>query len=139
DAIQRVGKRTDANINIGGSNEKTDYYVSLGYLNDQGYILNSDFQRFNGRINVNSQIKDWLKAGVNISAAMSEGSLASDAATGNANSYVNPFSFIRGLGSIYPVHACAATSGAPVVAPVTGDRYNDCGMHSGAINSPSGA
>ena len=139
DAIQRVGKRTDANMNIGGSNEKTDYYVSLGYLNDEGYILNSDFQRFNGRINVNSQIKDWLKAGVNISGAMSEGSLASDASTGNGNSYINPFSFIRGLGSIYPVHAFDATTGAPVVDPVTGEQYYDYGMHPGAVNRPSGA
>src|SRR5690606_36214891 len=83
DAMQRVGKRTDANVNMGGSDEKTDYYVSLGYLNDEGYILNSDFERFNGRINVNSQIKDWLKAGVNISGATSQGSLATDASTGN--------------------------------------------------------
>ncbi|MGJ1205872.1 SusC/RagA family TonB-linked outer membrane protein [Sphingobacterium lactis] len=139
DAIQRVGKRTNANVNLSGSNDKTDYYVSLGYLNDEGYILNSDLQRFNGRMNVNSQIKDWLKAGVNISGTMSEGSMASDAATGNAASYVNPFSFIRGLGSIYPVHAFDATTGAPVINEVTGEHYYDYGMHPGAVNRPSGA
>lgn len=139
DAMQRVGKRTDANVNMGGSDEKTDYYVSLGYLNDEGYILNSDFERFNGRINVNSQIKDWLKAGVNISGATSQGSLATDASTGNGASYVNPFSFIRGLGSIYPVHAYDATTGAPVLDPISGEHLYDYGLQPGAVARPSGA
>ncbi|MFD1769533.1 SusC/RagA family TonB-linked outer membrane protein [Sphingobacterium suaedae] len=139
DAIQRTGKRTDANVNFSGSAEKSDFYVSLGYLNDQGYILNSDFKRFNGRINVNSQLKEWLKAGVNISAASSTGSLAVDASTGNASSFVNPFSFIRGLGPIYPVHAYDHASGEPIYDAVTGEHYYDYGMHPGALNRPNGA
>ncbi|MFD2741814.1 MULTISPECIES: SusC/RagA family TonB-linked outer membrane protein [Sphingobacterium] len=139
DAVQRTGKRTDANMNISGGNEKTDYYVSLGYLNDQGYIINSDFKRFNGRINVNSQVKDWLKAGVNISGSNSEGTMAVDASTGNASSFVNPFSFIRGLGSIYPIHAYDATTGDPIINPVTGEHYYDYGIHPGSQNRPQGA
>ncbi|PRD46435.1 SusC/RagA family TonB-linked outer membrane protein [Sphingobacterium haloxyli] len=139
DAIQRTGKRTDANLNVAGSADNSDYYVSLGYLNDQGYVLNSDFQRFNGRVNVNSQIKDWLRTGVNISGSTSTGTLAVDASTGNGNSYVNPFNFIRGLGSIYPVHAYDHTTGAPIVDEVTGTHYYDYGMHPGAINRPGGA
>ncbi|WDF69276.1 SusC/RagA family TonB-linked outer membrane protein [Sphingobacterium oryzagri] len=139
DAIQRTGKRTDANLNFSGSDAKSDYYVSAGYLNDQGYILNSDFKRFNGRVNVNSQLKDWLKAGVNISAASSTGTLAVDASTGNASSFVNPFSFIRGLGPIYPVRAYDQATGAPIIDPTTGEHYYDYGMHPGAVNRPNGA
>lgn len=139
DAIQRTGHRTDANVNVSGSDEKTDYYVSLGYLDDKGYILNSDFRRFNGRLNVNSQIKPWLKTGVNISGATSTATLAADASTDNANSYVNPFNFIRGIGSIYPVRAYDHVTGAPVINELTGEHYYDYGMHPGAKNRPGGA
>ena len=47
--MERTGKRTDANISTAGSTEKSDYLISLGYLNDQGFILKSDFRRFNAR------------------------------------------------------------------------------------------
>ncbi|MCA5004343.1 SusC/RagA family TonB-linked outer membrane protein [Sphingobacterium bovistauri] len=139
DAIQRAGKRSDANLSLSGSADKSDYFVSLGYLNDQGYVLNSDFKRFNGRVNVNTQVKDWLKTGVNLTAASSTGSLAADASSGNAASFVNPFNFIRGLGSIYPVHAYDHSTGEPIYNSVNGEHYYDYGMHPGAKNRPSGA
>lgn len=139
DAMQRTGNRTDANLNFSGGLDKSDYYVSVGYLNDQGYIINSDFKRFNGRINVNSQIKDWVKAGVNISGSSSSGTLAADASTGNAASFVNPFNFIRGLGPIYPIHAYDANTGEPIINALTGEHYYDYGAHPGAVNRPTGA
>lgn len=139
EGVQRKGKRSDANVSMSGSNEKSDYYASVGYLNDQGYILNSDFKRFNGRANVNSQVKDWLKVGVNLSASSSTGSLAADAASGDGAAFVNPFNFIRGLGSIYPIHAYNPTTGEPVYNEVTGQQYYDYGMFPGAVNRPGGA
>jgi len=137
--MQRTGKRSDANISMSGSNEKSDYYASVGYLNDQGYLINSDFKRFNGRVNVNTQVKSWLRTGVNISAANSVGSLAADESTGNGASFVNPFNFIRGMGPIYPVHAFNPTTGAPVYNELTGEQYFDYGIFPGAQNRPTGA
>ncbi|MFZ4862561.1 SusC/RagA family TonB-linked outer membrane protein [Sphingobacterium sp. Mn56C] len=138
-AIQRVGKRTDVNTSFSGSSEHNDFFASVGYLNDQGYLLNSDFKRFNGRINLNSQVKSWLKTGVNVSGANSQGTMAVDASSGDAASFSNPFNFIRGLGPIYPVHAYDLTTGAPVINPLTGEQYYDYGMHPGAKIRPAGA
>ena len=138
-AIQRTGKRRDANINLSGSNEQTSYYTSLGYLNEDGYLLNSDFKRFSARVNVDSKVKSWIKAGVSMYGSGSDGKLAVDAATGSASAYVNPFNFIRGLGPIYPVHAFDPTTGEPVIDPVTGKQYFDYGLQPGAISRPSGA
>ncbi|MEN5235515.1 TonB-dependent receptor [Sphingobacterium faecium] len=138
DKMLRTGKRSDANLSVSGSAEKTDYYVSLGYLKDEGYVIGSDFERFNGRVNLNTTVKSWLKTGVNLSASSSTGSVASDASTNSANSFINPFNFIRGLGSIYPVHAWDAT-GKAVLDPITGIQMYDYGMHTGSVNRPSGA
>lgn len=136
--LQRTGNRTDANISTSGRNDKTDYFVSLGYLNDKGFLLKSDFQRFNARVNVNTKLRPWLKTGLNLSGAMSDANIASDASTGNGSSFVNAFSFARGIGPIYPVHAFDA-SGNPIMNTVTGAQWYDYGIHPGAINRPAGA
>ncbi|KQM65232.1 hypothetical protein ASE74_10215 [Pedobacter sp. Leaf216] len=136
--LERTGKRTDANVSTAGKSDKTDYFVSLGYLKDSGFILKSDFERFNARVNVNTKLRSWLKTGLNLSGAMSDANTASDASTGNGSSFVNPFSFARGIGPIYPVHAFNA-AGEPIANSLTGEQWYDYGIHPGAVNRPSGA
>ncbi len=136
--MTRSGVRTDANMSLSGRNDKSDYYVSLGYLNDQGFIIGSDFKRFNARMNVNSQVKPWLKMGLNLSGVLTTVNNASDAATGNGSSFVNAFSFARGMGPIYPVRAFDA-AGQPIINPLTGEQWYDYGLHPGALTRPQGA
>jgi TonB-linked SusC/RagA family outer membrane protein len=136
--LQRTGERLDVNTSFSGKTEKADYYISLGYLKDNGYIIKSDMKRFNGRINVNGQIKPWLKTGLNLSASFSDLTNAQDASTGQSTSIINPFNFARGIGPIYPVFARDA-SGNTIINPTTGEPYYDYGQHPGAINRPSGA
>jgi len=138
DAISRQGKRTDANLNFSGRTEKSDFFVSMGYLNDQGFNIKSDFQRFNARINVNSQIKSWLKTGLNIAGSTTTANTANDSFTGNASSFVNAFSFTRGIGPIYPVRAFDA-AGKPIMNTLTGEQWYDYGNHPGAVARPQGA
>ena len=63
---------------------------------------------------------------------MSDASIASDASTGNGASFVNAFSFARGIGPIYPVHAYDA-AGNPIMNNLTGEQWYDYGIHPGAI------
>ncbi|MCL4642315.1 MAG: TonB-dependent receptor [Olivibacter sp.] len=136
--LERTGKRTDANMSVTGKSEKSDYYVSLGYLNDKGYILQSDYRRFNARLSANSTIKSWLKTGFNLAGSTSDGNLASDASTDNANSYINAFMFSRFIGPIYPVRAFDG-EGNPIMNELTGEQWYDYGFHPGSINRPQGA
>ncbi|QPH37914.1 SusC/RagA family TonB-linked outer membrane protein [Pedobacter endophyticus] len=136
--LKRTGQRTDANVSASGKTEKSDYLISLGYLNDKGFILKSDFRRFNARVNVNTQLKPWLRTGLNLSGSMSDANIASDASTGSNNSFINAFSFARNMGPIYPVHAFDAT-GNPIYNNVTEAQWYDYGIHPDAVNRPSGA
>ncbi|WP_432709316.1 SusC/RagA family TonB-linked outer membrane protein [Pedobacter sp.] len=136
--LTRTGKRTDANVSTSGRTENSDYYITLGYLDDKGYIQKSDFKRFNGRVNVNSQVKPWLKTGLNLSGSFSDGNIASDNATGSNSSFVNVFQFARGMGPIYPVYARDA-AGNTVYNDATKADWYDYGIHPGSLNRPSGA
>lgn len=66
DAITRKGYYQDYNLNLQGRTGSTGYYVSLGYMDTEGLIIGSDFNRFSGRINLDSKFK-WATVGVNTS------------------------------------------------------------------------
>ena len=101
----------------------------LGYLNEEGYILKSDFERFSGRINVNYKANHWLKTGLNISASTSIGNQAQ---TGSSNSFVNPVRFARAVAPIYPIYQHDAAGN--FILDENGNRLYDLND-----NRPSGA
>ena len=53
--------RQEVNLNMSGGSDTTTYYTSLGYIEDVGYSINSDFKRYSARLNVSSRPKDWLQ------------------------------------------------------------------------------
>ncbi len=58
--------RQEYNVQLNGGSEKTDFLVSLGYMNEPAYVMASNFDRFTGRINLNTQVTDWLKGGASM-------------------------------------------------------------------------
>lgn len=107
--LTREGSRGDYGLNFSGGSDKNDYFVSLGYLNEKGFVVKSDYERVTGRVNINSQATDWFKTGLNISGTMTESNQASD---GSSTGYINPFFFARNIGPIYPVYAHDPVTGA---------------------------
>ncbi len=132
--LERNGNRSEVGFSVSSKANKSDYYFSLNYLNDKGFVIKSDFQRINARMAINTQVKDWLKTGVNLTTAI----VSSAQASGDgSNTFINPFVFARGMGPIYPVHAFTST-GAAILDPL-GNQYYDYGIHPGSVNRPSGA
>ena len=106
------GYRQEYNFNANGATEKSDYLVSLGYLDEQGYLKTSGFDRLSARLSGNIQPAEWLKVGVSLNATHQN--FNAGYGTGNANT--NPFNFCRKISPIYPVHAHDLA---------TGDYYRD--------------
>lgn len=102
--ILRTGTRQNADMSYSGGNEKTNYYSSLSYLKDTGYIINSDFERISGRLNVESSLKDWLKIGLGTVLSNTFSNNAVDGVT-SAASFVNPYRSTRLMGPIYSAYA----------------------------------
>jgi len=59
------------NVKVSGATDKTDYYVSLGFKDQEHPHVGNSTERFTAAINFNSQIKKWMKAGVNYKFASS--------------------------------------------------------------------
>jgi TonB-dependent starch-binding outer membrane protein SusC len=56
-------------VSVTGGTAKTSYAVTGGYYGQNGIIIGSNFKRFTGRINLDSEVKDWLKVGASLSYA----------------------------------------------------------------------
>ena len=54
------------NISISGGNDKTSYFVSGGYYNQEGLAARSGYKRYSMRSNINSKVNDWLEFGINL-------------------------------------------------------------------------
>lgn len=59
DEISRNSFRQEASVNFSGGGPKSSYYLSAGFLKDDGPLLNSDLNRGNIRVNMNSDITKW--------------------------------------------------------------------------------
>ena len=66
DEISRTGVITDHNISMSGGSEKSMYYVSLNYFDQQSVLKSADYRRFSGRVNLEQNFNDWLKLSMNM-------------------------------------------------------------------------
>ncbi|MEP6734056.1 MAG: TonB-dependent receptor [Chryseolinea sp.] len=62
--IYRTAPIQTHQLSISGGSDNVQYLVSTGYLNQKGILINSAFQRFSLRANVNVDITKWAKFGV---------------------------------------------------------------------------
>ncbi|MDR0960945.1 MAG: TonB-dependent receptor [Mediterranea sp.] len=66
DAVFRPALMHQHTISAEGGSEKVRYYVSGSYMNQEGTIIGTDFNRFSGRMNLDAQLKSWFKLGLNV-------------------------------------------------------------------------
>lgn len=112
DAVMRdMPVRQEYLFSARGGNEKTKYLISLGYLNEQGLAIQSEFDRLSARLNVDSQLRDWLKAGM--SSAFSVTNSDNIPSSGSNNS--NVWYAAQTIGPIYPLYVRDAATGEPVL------------------------
>jgi TonB-linked SusC/RagA family outer membrane protein len=113
--------RQEANVKFSGGDEKASYYTSVGYLDDQGYIINSDFKRYSVRTNLDFNPAEWLNVGTNLSFVGARSN--NNGQTADSGSI---FWFADNIPSIYPLFLRDA-DGNYVADPYFGGNQFDYG------------
>lgn len=87
DEIERLGVSHNHNIAVSGGNEKSNYNVSLNYINREGVIMGSGMERFNARALAESKVlKDHLKLSLGVNASQTTND---ERGGNNGNSFAN--------------------------------------------------
>lgn len=100
EATDNAALRQEYGASVSGGNEKTQYMFSLGYLNEDGVLRTTNFERYSGRLNVETQAKPWFAAGMgaNFARNTTNSSQTESGATSNV------FYSAQLMAPIYPVY-----------------------------------
>ena len=63
DLITQSGVYQNYNLGITGGSEKTTYYLGLDWVDQEGIIKNTGYQKGNIRFNLDSKLNNWLTMG----------------------------------------------------------------------------
>ncbi len=87
-------------VSIDGSTDKVVYFVNANYLKQEGAIIESEFERFSGRVNLKAKLKDWVEIGTNSSFSKSEQNYPNQ----SGSSYTSIMQWANTLSNIYPLY-----------------------------------
>ena len=94
--------RQEYNVSFSGVTDKLNYYASAGYLKDGGIVNNSDMQRYTARLNVDYQVKKWLKIGTNMAFSHRDANKPSYSSSWGSSG--NIFYICNMIAPIYPLY-----------------------------------
>ena len=98
------GLRQEYNVNMNGANEKTSYYLSFGYLDDEGYIVKSGFTRYSARLRLEHQFNKNIKMGGNFAYVNTSTVATSATEEQDQTAGTNMFYVSRTMAPIYPIY-----------------------------------
>ena len=102
DAAYKNSLRQEYNVSINGGSDKASYYTSLGYLNQDGIVDNSGYERITARVKADYQARKWLKLGANVGFLHSKQKM--DAGLGTSTYSNNLFYYTSMIAPIYPIY-----------------------------------
>ena len=124
DALSQDAHYTDLSARVSGGSENSQYYFSLGYMDNQGAYIGSGFKRYTLRANITSDLTKWLQEGVNVGLTHSIQHFpkSDDSSLGNV------VLAARSIPSFYPVYERDPETGAYVLDE-NGQRVYDYGKY----------
>ncbi|MDE6073433.1 MAG: SusC/RagA family TonB-linked outer membrane protein, partial [Muribaculaceae bacterium] len=122
DQATRKGYRQEYVFSGQGATDKSDYYFSLSYLDEKGYMKDSSFNRITGRTAVNMRPSKWFRTGLSLQVSHQKYQNTSNGVGDGSSSFNNPFMFCRYIAPIYPVHKHYVDSGT--IYNAEGDAMN---------------
>ena len=102
DGSFRDGFRQEYNLSVSGGTDRLNYFVSAAYLEDEGIIDNSAYERLSTRASIDYQAKKWLKIGTNLSYTYSKSKYPDDQTASNSSS--NAFGIANKIAPVYPMY-----------------------------------
>ena len=100
DALTQQATRQDVSLSVRGGTENTSYYASGSFLESTGYSLASKFKRASGRLNISTDVNDWLTFGGTAFTSFS----SSNVPIQSGNRFSNNIQYVRSVSSIYPIY-----------------------------------
>ena len=128
DVLDQVGTRVNHSVSVATGGENHKVFFSTSYLEEEGYVITSKFDRITTRLNADFNINKWLSIGGSANISVSE----SKGPPSRGGSIANPFGFAKDIGSIYPVYLNDLNGN--LILDAAGNPVYDVGEGDNALN-----
>jgi TonB-linked SusC/RagA family outer membrane protein len=107
DEVYRPAGIQNYQLNVSGGTDKTRYYVAGGYFKQDGININSGFDRFNFKVNLDQHVSDRFRLGTNLnmSRTHTNGSVRSELGAGNSGTVIGALTQIPTIPVYTPLGA----------------------------------
>ena len=119
--VNKSATRREYSVNVDGGSEHTTYNIGASYLNQEGSVVTSKFERTTVKANVITKANDWLELGLNSLIGFNSES----GPTQSGGSYQSPIQWINAVSNIYPLYKRDATG--QLIYDGTGNLIYDYG------------
>ncbi len=123
--LTREGQRDEVNLNFSGGDDRSNFYASFAYLNDKGFLIRSDFERYSARLQFNTRLKSWFSTGCEHVPTPIPRPIRMMRMV--ITCICKPLLFSRGMGPIYPVYAYDPNNPGQYLLDGNGQRQYDFG------------
>ena len=89
-------------ISLNGKEKKTGYSMSFSYIDNPGIMKNTGYNRYMGRVNLYSDITDWLRVGTRTSGNVTDQEVS--VTSYNGSSHINSMNTEKMVPCIYPYY-----------------------------------
>jgi len=115
----RKGFNQDYNLSVSGASDKINYYMSAGYLANEGVVVGDNYRSIRSNLKVDGKVTDWLNIGANVNFQdRSDGNIATD--WGRAIIFNSPFASYRNANGDLEVYP----QGSTLTGDVRGYNYD---------------
>lgn len=101
DATYKTSTRQEYTLSASGATDRSTFYASVNYLNNEGITPQSNYERFTARLNADYQLKPWVKLGMNMTYGHSD--MDEVDGDGDGSSSGNMFAMSM-IAPIYPLY-----------------------------------
>jgi len=99
DEVTRLAPIGNYEFSLRAGNDKTRYFTSIGYFDQQGVVIENFYRRFNYRLNLDHEVNRRLRLGITLSAALSH-----NRRSFNDNTYTGVITNALGASPFMPVY-----------------------------------
>ena len=100
EAQAKAPLRQEYQLSVNGSSDKSKYTTSFSYLDEEGTLKTTGFERFTGRVGLDVTPKKWLDMGMNLNYAHSNSDFLGASGSENSNVWYSAMM----MAPIYPVY-----------------------------------
>jgi TonB-dependent starch-binding outer membrane protein SusC len=135
DVIIRDGQLQNYNVSAAGGGENSNFFISLGVVDEKGLQINNDFTRYNARFNYDYKLRKNMNVGVRFNGSWTKFVYAlEDGFTDDATSNTAGFDLQYAIAGITPYDPVSGYYGGVMAYNEDAQAYNPFTVYQNTLN-----